>query len=39
MEGLASAIDRWGARVLKGRFLQQFAALYYKNGERGWTLS
>jgi hypothetical protein len=26
--------DVWGERVFRGRFLQQFAALFYKNGKR-----
>lgn len=26
-------LDVWGERVLRGRFAQQFAALFYKNGE------
>jgi hypothetical protein len=26
-------LDVWGERLLRGRFAQQFAALFYKNGE------
>lgn len=27
------ALDGWGEKVLRGRFAQQFAALFFKNGE------
>lgn len=33
------AFDVWGERVFRGKFAQQFAALFYKNGElllHGW---
>jgi hypothetical protein len=26
-------LDVWGERLLRDRFAQQFAALFYKNGE------
>lgn len=32
-ESWAGKLDVLGERVFRGRFLQQFAALFYKNGE------